>query len=104
MKNDLNKEDTDYLKNVNQEQEPMLFQILLHKDDFTPMDFVIDMLEKFFYMDRCKAMGVMTEARIEGKALCGAYAKDYAEAKISQVLDYARTHEHPLICSMEAAV
>lgn len=101
---DMYKDYTGYLKLEYKKIEPTLFQILLHNDEFTPMEFVIGMLEKFFFMNRSKAASVMLEAHTKGTAFCGVFAKDFAEAKITQVIDYARTHEHPLICSMDAAV
>lgn len=104
MKFNENKEDKLYLDIENKEDEPSLFQVLLHNDEFTPMEFVVSILEKFFYMDRKKANEIMIEAHMKGLAICGTFAKDFAEAKISQVVDYARTDEFPLICSMEAAV
>jgi ATP-dependent Clp protease adaptor protein ClpS len=84
-------------------REPGLFKIIMHNDDFTPMDFVITMLERFFHMDRRRASEVMLEVHMKGMAACGFYTKDIAETKISLVVDYARSHEHPLICSMELA-
>ena len=104
MKNELYKENTDLQVTASDLQEPSLFRVLLLNDDFTPKEFVVAILEKFFFMDRKKAIEVMMEAQANGMAGCGTFAKDFAEAKISQVIDYARIHEHPLICSMEAAV
>jgi ATP-dependent Clp protease adaptor protein ClpS len=103
MKCEMNKEYTAYLEEASDTQEPSLFQIWVHNDDFTPMEFVVGLLEKFFYMGRTKAAEVMLEAHVQGKAICGLFAKDFAEAKISQVVDYAIQHEQPLHCSMEAA-
>lgn len=102
MKNEVNKA---YLVNLahNELKEPCLYQVVLHNDDFTPMEFVVGLLEKFFYMERRKAAEIMLEAHMKGRVLCGLYSKDFAESKISQVAEYARSHEHPLICSMEAA-
>lgn len=106
MKFDMYKDYTGYLKvdTDAKEDEPSLFHVLLHNDEFTPMEFVIGILEKFFFMDRKKATDVMLEAHQKGKAPCGAFTRDSAETKVSQVIDYARTHEHPLICTMEGAV
>lgn len=101
IKNDEQKIDLEMESEVS---EPSLFQVLLHNDGFTPMEFVVAILEKFFFMNRQKANEVMLEAHMQGVAICGTFAKDLAESKISQVVDYARTHEHPLICSMEVAV
>lgn len=82
--------------------EPPLYQVYIHNDDFTPMEFVIGILERFFYMERRNAAEIMLEAHVKGKALCGVFSKDCAETKISQVIEYARSHDHPLVCSMEA--
>lgn len=103
MKNQLNKECTHTTSVKEEQQEPALFRVVIHNDDFTPMDFVMGILEKFFYMDRRSAADIMMQAHVKGLADCGEYSKDFAEAKVLQVIDYARIHEHPLMCSMEAA-
>jgi ATP-dependent Clp protease adaptor protein ClpS len=82
-------------------QQPALYQVIMHNDDFTPMEFVIAVLEAFFNMDRTNATRVMYEVHMSGKAVCGVFSKDVAETKVSQVIEYARTHEHPLLCSLE---
>lgn len=82
-------------------KEPVMFQVMMHNDDFTPMEFVVAVLEVFFNMDRAKATNVMYEVHTTGVAVCGVYSKDVAETKISQVMDYASMHEHPLRCSVE---
>lgn len=106
MKNEVNnKSATDLVLSTQiQLEEPSLYQINLHNDDYTPMEFVVEILERFFFMDRRKATSIMFEAHIRGKAICGIFTKDVAETKTTQVLDYAKESEHPLICSMEAAV
>lgn len=86
-----------------QEQEPNFYQVIMHNDDFTPMEFVVDILEKFFFMDRRKATDIMLEVHTKGSALCGIYTREIAESKIVSVLEHAKINEHPLICSMEAA-
>ena len=102
MKNGVDKE---YFSNLdhNELKEPLLFQIFVVNDDFTPMEFVVNTLEMHFYMDRKQATDTMFEAHISGRALCGIFSKDFAESKVSQVVEHARINEHPLICSMEAA-
>jgi ATP-dependent Clp protease adaptor protein ClpS len=67
------------------------------------MEFVVSLLEKFFYMDRCQATEVMLEAHMKGKAGCGFYTREVAETKITQVVSYSRTFEYPLVCSIETA-
>jgi ATP-dependent Clp protease adaptor protein ClpS len=103
MKNNVNKEYTTSVGAGSETKEPSLYQVLLHKDDFTPMEFVVSVLEKFFYMTRQRATEVMLDAQQKGKAVCGIFAKDFAESKISQVIEHAEGHEHPLNCSMESA-
>jgi len=83
-------------------KEPIFYRVLMHNDDFTPMEFVVTVLEYFFHMERAKAISVMFEIHTAGKAECGTYSKDIAETKADLVVDYARRHEHPLVCSIEA--
>jgi ATP-dependent Clp protease adaptor protein ClpS len=103
MKNEVNKEDTAHLGLTDEMSEPSLYQVVLHDDDFTPMEFVIHILEKFLFMDRRKAAEVTVEARVKGKASCGIFSKDFAESKVSQMIEFANSHEHPLMCSTEVA-
>lgn len=103
MKNQLNKEYTHKTSVTEDKQEPSLFRVVIHNDDFTPMEFVMGLLQKFFYMDRLRAADVMMKAHTNGLAECGQFSKDFAEAKMLQVIDFARIHEHPLQCTMEVA-
>lgn len=106
MKNEVNKEYTTSL-NIGIEverKEPSLYQVLLHNDDFTPKDFVVKALQVLFYLDRRKATEIMMEAHTKGKAICGIFSKDFAEAKVSQIEEYAKENEHPLMCSVERGV
>jgi len=80
---------------------PPLYQVLLLNDDFTPMDFVVVVLEIFFGMESQQATQVMLQVHHEGKGLCGQYPRDLAETKVAQVVAFARHHEHPLVCVME---
>ena len=80
---------------------PPLFKVMLLNDDFTPMDFVIEVLEQFFKMDREQATRVMLQVHQAGRGICGVYTKDIAATKVEQVLQFARTHQHPLQCVME---
>jgi len=82
-------------------KQPTLYRIVMHNDDFTPMEFVVAVLEMFFNMERTQATNVMYEVHMTGKAVCGAYSKDVAMTKVEQVMEYARRHEHPLLCSLE---
>ncbi len=80
---------------------PRMYKVLLLNDDFTPMDFVIVILEKFFRMNREKATQVMLAVHREGKGVCGVYPRDLAATKVEQVSAFARQHQHPLACVME---
>jgi len=81
--------------------EPNMYRVVMHNDDYTPMDFVVDVLEKFFGLGRAQATQLMIEVHTAGKAICGAFSRDVAETKVRQVTDYATMHEHPLLCSLE---
>lgn len=78
-----------------------MYRVLLLNDDYTPMDFVVDVLETFFAMNREQATRVMLTVHTQGKASCGIYSRDVAETKASQVIDYARRHQHPLMANTE---
>ena len=80
---------------------PPLFKVLLLNDDFTPMDFVVAVLQKFFAMNREQATVVMLKVHREGKGVCGTYPRDVAATKVEQVSAFARQHQHPLACVME---
>lgn len=82
-------------------KQPPLYQVVLLNDDFTPMDFVVEVLEHFFGMNREAATRVMLTVHTRGKAGCGAYTRDVAETKATQVVDYARRHQHPLMATTE---
>jgi ATP-dependent Clp protease adaptor protein ClpS len=81
--------------------QPPLFRVLLLNDDYTPMDFVVTVLERYFFMNREQATLVMLKVHNEGAGLAGVYPKDVAQSKISQVTEFARSHQHPLQCVME---
>jgi ATP-dependent Clp protease adaptor protein ClpS len=82
-------------------QRPPLYKVILLNDDFTPMDFVIEVLMHFFSMPEEKATQVMLQVHIQGVGVCGTYTKDVAETKVHIVNDYSREHQHPLLCAME---
>ncbi|ACL72920.1 ATP-dependent Clp protease adaptor protein ClpS [Thioalkalivibrio sulfidiphilus HL-EbGr7] len=82
---------------------PPQYQVVLLNDDYTPMEFVVEVLESFFGMDREKATRIMLHVHTRGKGVCGIYPRDIAETKVAQVNDYARQHQHPLLCAMEQA-
>lgn len=80
---------------------PPLYKVMLLNDDFTPMDFVVLVLQKFFSMDREQATRIMLKVHREGVGVCGIFPKDIAATKVEQVVAYARQHQHPLACVME---
>ena len=80
---------------------PPLYTVLLLNDDFTPMDFVVLVLQKFFSMDRERAMQIMLKVHVEGRGVCGVYPRDIAATKVEQVAAFARENQHPLACVME---
>lgn len=82
---------------------PSMYKVVLNNDDYTPMDFVIEVLAKFFSLDIEKATQLMLTVHYQGKAICGIFTAEVAETKVVQVNQYAREHDHPLLCSMEKA-
>ena len=80
---------------------PPLFKVLLLNDDYTPMDFVIVVLQKFFGMSREQATRIMLKVHKEGAGVCGVVPRDVAATKVELVTGYAREHQHPLACVME---
>lgn len=81
--------------------QPPLYKVLLLNDDYTPMEFVVHVLQRFFGMDRERATVIMLKVHNEGVGLAGVYPRDIAESKVYQVLEFARSHQHPLQCVME---
>lgn len=80
---------------------PPMYKVLLLNDDYTPMDFVVAVLQKFFSMSREQATRIMLKVHREGVGVCGVFPKDVAATKVEQVSSYARQHQHPLACVME---
>ena len=80
---------------------PPLYKVILLNDDYTPMEFVVLVLQKFFSLSREKATQIMLKVHREGMGVCGVYPKDIATTKVEQVAAYARKHQHPLQCVME---
>jgi ATP-dependent Clp protease adaptor protein ClpS len=78
-----------------------LYKVLILNDDYTPMEFVVQVLETFFGMDREKATRIMLHVHTRGMGVCGVFTKDVAETKVSLVNDYSRSNQHPLMCTME---
>jgi len=84
-------------------KRPPLFKVILINDDYTPMEFVVHVLEVFFSLDRETATRIMLEVHTRGKGICGIYTHEIAETKVSQVNCYSRENQHPLLCTMEKA-
>lgn len=82
-------------------QPPSMYQVVLFNDDFTPMDFVVFVLQKFFNMDANKAQQVMLEIHTKGKGVCGIYPFDIAETKVAIVQQFVEQNEHPLLCDLQ---
>jgi len=80
---------------------PQMFQVLMLNDDFTPMEFVVLVIQEFFSKDRESATQIMLKIHLDGKAVCGVYSKDVAATKVDQVLDAAKQAGHPLQCVSE---
>ncbi|MEM0952570.1 MAG: ATP-dependent Clp protease adapter ClpS [Pseudomonadota bacterium] len=86
-----------------QVKKPPLYKVILLNDDYTPMEFVVEVLEVFFRMNREQATQVMLTVHTRGKGVCGIYTRDIAETKMNQVNQYARDNQHPLLCEVEAS-
>ncbi|HEY5622169.1 MAG TPA: ATP-dependent Clp protease adapter ClpS [Gammaproteobacteria bacterium] len=82
-------------------RKPPLYRVVLLNDDYTPMEFVVQVLQKIFSMDRSTATRVMLEVHTKGKGVCGVYTFEIAETKVAQVTGLAQQHQHPLLCTME---
>ena len=82
---------------------PPLFRVVLLNDDYTPMEFVVDVLERFFGMARHAATRIMLEVHTKGKGDCGLFTHEIAETKVAQVTQFSREHQHPLLCTLEQA-
>ncbi|GAB4131528.1 MAG: ATP-dependent Clp protease adapter ClpS [Rhodothalassiaceae bacterium] len=82
-------------------KKPSMYKVLMLNDDFTPMEFVIHVLKRFFRMSTEQATRVMLHVHQKGVGLCGVFTFEVAETKVNQVVDYARKHQHPLQCTLE---
>jgi len=86
---------------VEKTQKPPLYKVLLLNDDYTPMEFVVHILERFFGLNADAAQGIMLTVHMKGLAVVGVYSHEIAETKVTQVMDYAQRNQHPLQCTME---
>ena len=84
-------------------KKPSNYKVLMLNDDYTPMEFVVDVLQRFFSMSIEDATRVMLQVHQQGIAVCGVFTYEVAETKVSQVIDYARENQHPLQCTLEKA-
>jgi ATP-dependent Clp protease adaptor protein ClpS len=84
-------------------KKPPMYQVVLLNDDFTPMEFVVHVLEYFFAKDRAQATRIMLHVHTKGKGMCGTYVREIAETKVVMVNEYSRSNNHPLLCVMEQA-
>ncbi len=92
------------LADVRQElQPPAMYKVLLLNDDYTPMDFVIEVLNVYFKMSEDKATQVMLHVHTRGRAVCGIFSREIAETKVAQVNEFSRLKDHPLQCTLEEA-
>ena len=82
-------------------KKPPLYKVILLNDDYTPMEFVVHVLERFFGMNHAQAFEVMLTVHKKGVAVVGVFSHEIAETKVGQVMDFARRHQHPLQCTME---
>ena len=82
-------------------KRPPLYKVLLLNDDYTPMEFVVHVLERFFGLNHAQAFELMLTVHKKGLAVVGVFSHEIAETKVAQVMDYARRHQHPLQCTME---
>lgn len=82
---------------------PPMYQVMLLNDDYTPMDFVVTVLQHFFSMDLDQATQVMLHVHTRGRGVCGVFTREVAESKVAQVNEFSRMNQHPLLCTMEKA-
>ena len=89
------------VKTKSETKKPPMYKVLLLNDDFTPMEFVVHILEKFFKISREKAITIMLDVHQKGLAIVGVYSNEVAETKVTQVMNYSKKNQHPLQCKME---
>ncbi len=82
-------------------KRPPLYRVILLNDDYTPMEFVVDVLQRIFSMNRNQATRIMLEVHTKGRGICGVFTYEIAETKVAQVNSYSRQNHHPLLCTME---
>ena len=82
-------------------KQPPMYKVILLNDDYTPMEFVVEVLTKFFRLEREQAVQVMLHVHTRGQGVCGTFTRDVAETKVAVVNEFSREHQHPLKCTME---
>lgn len=82
-------------------KKPSMYKVLMLNDDYTPMEFVVHVLERFFSKNRDEATRIMLHVHQKGVGICGVFTYEVAETKVTQVMDFARRHQHPLQCTLE---
>ncbi|MSP90172.1 MAG: ATP-dependent Clp protease adapter ClpS [Alphaproteobacteria bacterium] len=82
-------------------KKPSMYKVLMLNDDYTPMEFVVHVLERFFSKNRDEAANIMLHVHQRGVGICGVFTYEVAETKVTQVMDFARAHQHPLQCTLE---
>ena len=80
---------------------PRKFKVILHNDDYTPMEFVVDVLKHFFHLNEEISVQIMLQVHCHGRGICGVFTRDIAETKVVLVNDFSKIHQHPLLCSIE---
>ena len=91
------------LKQKHKLKPPNNYQVIFHNDNYTPMEFVVKILTQFFQITEDKATQIMLEIHTAGRAVCGLFTHEIAETKMTQVNEYARSQQHPLLCIIEKA-
>lgn len=84
-------------------KKPPLYKVIIFNDDYTPMDFVVFVIQQFFGMDMEKATRIMLQVHTQGHGVCGVFTREIAETKVAQVNEYSRKNNHPLLCTMDKA-
>ncbi|MCF6345588.1 MAG: ATP-dependent Clp protease adapter ClpS [Thiomicrorhabdus sp.] len=84
-------------------ESPKRYQVVLLNDDYTPMDFVVEVLQRFFGLNEEKAAAIMLAVHHDGKGICGVFSREIAEMKVQQVNEFSRVNNHPLMCQLEVA-
>ncbi len=100
-KKDTNKDSLVLTQEKPKTKKPSMYKVLLLNDDFTPMEFVVHILERFFNVDHQQAVSIMLTIHQKGLAVVGVYPHEIAETKVAQVMEFSRKNQHPLQCTME---